>query len=214
MFSRSFRFLSDKSKIKDAQFLSQKKAQQQITNPHELSKKRLAVLIDGDFLSVQSYFTKVEPAIKKSFLMKTESQQQQQQQQVAISVLMHRVFSQQHPIRQEWQQVVLNRSGSFESFKVQRFIPIHIQMIADAAHISQLRLQNRVQGIVFCTELAAAPLFVQQLKKREEVFSYVDRYVVTEGGVVWRKEFADVSNEGEWDEKLVDSKVVKQVLNF
>ena len=152
------------------------KLSKRFINPAD-QRKRLAVLIDGDLTSVRTYFTKVEPLIR-TINSDTE-------QNTGNVVLLHRVFFQQSVLKPEWQQVVMNRSDSFESFRVQRFIAMHLQMVADGAHIAQLRLQNRVQGIVWVTDQTSCELYKDQIvNKRKDSFDFVDRYVVFGEGAI------------------------------
>lgn len=132
-------------------------------------RKRIVVLIDAEHISVHGFFGIVQPALQREFSSATHN------------VLLHRIFG--HSFKRDWQQVLVNREDSFDHVLVERFISLHMQMAADAAHIAQRRLQNKAQGVVLCCADPLAPLLQDQLRKRE-IFSFVDKCVITASGKI------------------------------
>lgn len=132
-------------------------------------RKRIVVLIDAEHVTVQDFFTAIQPVIKSNFSSGTHN------------VLLHRVFA--HNLKRDWQNIVLNREEAFDHFKVERFIAMHMQIVADAAHIAQRRLQNKTQGVVLCCAVPSAPLMEEQLRKRD-IFAFVDRCVINAAGTM------------------------------
>lgn len=105
-------------------------------------QRRLALLIDGSKVNCLSFCNTIEPAANL----------------VGYPVLI-RLFD--TDLRSDWHNLVAN-GGSFnrvagppvEWFRVERFIPISMQMSADAQHIAEFRLQNKIEAICFvCNSL-------------------------------------------------------------
>ena len=73
-------------------------------------------------------------------------------------------------------------------------------MVADGAHIAQLRLQNRAQGIVFVTDQTCCELYKDQIvNKRKDSFEFVDKYVVFGDGQISSQQQQQQNNQEGWD---------------
>ena len=94
-------------------------------------RRRLAVLVDGSMISAET-FAKVLPGIEAA----------------AGVPIVTRIFDTE--LRAGWQELVV--SNAVEWFRVERFIPVHMQLGADAAHLARYKHLNMVQGLaVVCT---------------------------------------------------------------
>jgi hypothetical protein len=89
------------------------------------SRRRLALLIDGEMVSVRSYEAML-PKLNEHGV-----------------TLLTRVFA--HKLKPDWSQAVLSRR--VEWFRVEKFIPVHMQIAADAGHIARFRADNQMQGV-------------------------------------------------------------------
>jgi len=92
-------------------------------------RRRLACLIDGNTVTPRMYLPLVQSIVKKDSV-----------------ALLHRVFA--HDMTQEWKDAIEETNG-YEAFRVETFIPISMQMGADAHHIAEYRNDNKFQGIVY-----------------------------------------------------------------
>eukprot|EP00760_Papus_ankaliazontas_P028392 PhM_4_TR3675/c0_g3_i1/m.20154 len=104
-------------------------------------RTRTAVLIDASAVTPEQYALLV-PKIQNND---------------SRTLLLQRVFS-TDPMPPLWADAIKAQQqptaaaglvgvGMFERFKVESFMPVHIQMMADARHIAELRRDNRMQGI-------------------------------------------------------------------
>jgi hypothetical protein len=103
------------------------------------ARPRFAVLIDGDKVSRRTYDERVAPHLAR--LVNGGS----------FAGVLHRVFT--HDLAPDWHHLV-STLPSWESFRVERFLPLPLQVVADAVHISRLRRRNLIQGVVL---VCAAP---------------------------------------------------------
>ena len=92
-------------------------------------RRKLAVLIDVSRFASVDAFRSIDPKVEE----------------VGAPIL-YRFFDTE--LRQEWKDLLTERP-SFEWFRVERFIPIHMQMAADAHHIADHCRDNKIQGIVY-----------------------------------------------------------------
>lgn len=107
------------------------------------SRRRLMILVDGSMVSNRSY-NEMLPRI------------------VALGQpMLTRVFS--HDLKPDWQPDVIGRR--VEWFRVEKFIPIHMQIAADAAHVNRWRRENHTEA--FCFMVADAEV--------EQYAAYFDR---------------------------------------
>lgn len=115
-------------------------------------KRKLAVLVDAQKIDADVFCKSIEPVIGE----------------VGVPVLI-RLFD--YDLNSKWQSItaggladagsdgqsVPRRSAvapSIEWFRVERFIPISMQLAADANHIFDFRNFNRIDGVCYvCTEL-------------------------------------------------------------
>jgi hypothetical protein len=96
-------------------------------NPED-PRRRLAILVDAHKLTVEK-FRKVDPLLEE----------------VGAPILF-RFF--EYELNPAWREYMTERP-SFEWFRVERFIPLHLQMAADANHIARYCRQNKIEGIVY-----------------------------------------------------------------
>jgi hypothetical protein len=88
-------------------------------------RRRIVVLVDGELVSKRSY-DQMLPRIASYG-----------------SVILTRVFA--HTLKPDWQPDVIARK--VEWFRVEKFIPVHMQLAADASHVGRFRADNATQGI-------------------------------------------------------------------
>lgn len=96
-------------------------------NPED-PRRRLAILVDAHKLTVEK-FRKVDPLLEE----------------VGAPILF-RFF--EYELNPAWREYMTERP-SFEWFRVERFIPLHLQMAADANHIARYCRVNKIEGIVY-----------------------------------------------------------------
>jgi hypothetical protein len=95
-------------------------------------RRRLAVLVDASKVSAAAY-THVSAGFEE----------------IGVPTLT-RIFA--HDLADDWRAVV-EGPGAVEFFRTERFVPVHMQIAADAAHIVQFRDRNKLEAVVFmCTE--------------------------------------------------------------
>lgn len=116
-------------------------------------KRRLAVLIDANKVEADTFCRNIEPAL----------------QTIGFPILI-RVFD--HDLTDSWRGLIgpgrlstdeaIRQSSpqrsvpgvAFEYFRVEKFIPISMQIGADANHIFEFRSFNKIEGVCYvCTEL-------------------------------------------------------------
>jgi hypothetical protein len=122
-------------------------------------KRRLAVLVDGSMVSAESY-----TALAGKL--------------AAVGApIVTRVFDTE--LKPAWQALVV--ANSVEWFRVEKFIPVHMQMSADAAHVVRYRHQNMVEGVCFVCAESETGFYEQVLERR--ALKAVNAYCVgSEGG--------------------------------
>jgi hypothetical protein len=76
-------------------------------------------------------------------------------------------------------------TAGFEMFRVDGFVPVHIQVAADAAHILENRALNLASGVVFVVAEAEAEAYGVWLDRFAQGYN-VPAYVVDAAGVVRR----------------------------
>jgi hypothetical protein len=108
-------------------------------------RRRLCVLVDGHLVSCRS-FKERRAEIEKHG-----------------NILLTRVLA--HELLPEWQPEVADRRA--EWFRVEKFIPVHMQIAADAGHVARFRADNSIEGIVFLVADAETPHFEHYLDRPE-----------------------------------------------
>ena len=100
------------------------------------SRIRLAALIDASKISPELYEKELLPVLStRKAIMKD------------YVVLLHRIFG--HEISSEWKRKFGPENLIPEPFIVESFIPVNMQMAADAYHISEYRSDNRYGGVLY-----------------------------------------------------------------
>lgn len=143
-------------------------------------KRKLAVLVDAQKVDADIYCNIIEPAVSE----------------VGVPVLV-RVF--EHELSPEWRKLIASgrvKGGpggvgasmrgldgvAIEWFRVERFIPVAMQIVADANHIFEYKHFNQIDGVCYvCTELDRAhyELMLERLRGRG-----FNQYILDELGLV------------------------------
>lgn len=99
------------------------------------TRRRLAVLVDAGKIGPGVFKGTLLPAIEKHG-----------------RPILTRLFA--HTLTPEWETEQAGGAQQAELFQVEKFIPVPMQMAADAEHIVRLSSKNKVQGVVFvCHEV-------------------------------------------------------------
>lgn len=131
------------------------------------SSPRLAILVDANKVSAASFATLLEKGFPRMDAI------------ARGTTLLVRVFD--FELKPDWQQLILTKSSplnptatnpttaaagdvidrwaTYEWFRVERFIPVTMQMEADARHIAYNHKDNLLEGIVYVCTHAECPLF-------------------------------------------------------
>lgn len=143
---------------------------------HSDPKRKLALLVDAQKVDADVFCKTIEPATLE----------------IGVPVLV-RVFD--YEISREWGNLIRQSNGdannfltrtanspSVEWFRVERFIPIGMQMVADADHICDHRFFNRIEAVCFiCTELDRA--YFERMLERLKGRGF-NQYILDELGLV------------------------------
>ena len=106
---------------------------------------RLVVLVDGNLVSWRSV-----DGLKDAFA------------KIGRPMLI-RMFS--HELKKEWHPAIVAKE--VEWFRVEKFIPIHMQIVADAGHVVRYRNDNSTQGLCFVVADVETPQYVEYFSRPE-----------------------------------------------
>jgi hypothetical protein len=144
---------------------------------HSDPRRKLALLVDAQKVDADVFCKTIEPATLE----------------IGVPVLV-RVFD--YEISREWGNLIRHSSGDSSSspsmraagsppvewFRVERFIPIGMQMLADADHICDHKFFNRIEGVCFiCTELDR--VYFERMLERLRGRGF-NQYILDELGLV------------------------------
>ena len=100
------------------------------------TRTRLAVLIDASKITPNMYENELLPVLTENATLKKD-----------CLMLLQRLFA--HTISVDWKKAFGPYAQVPEPFTVEAFIPVTMQMTADAYHITEFRSDNKYGGIVF-----------------------------------------------------------------
>ncbi len=114
----------------------------------EQPSPRIAVLIDGSKVTPESFKRVAEAKLK-----------------TLGSPLIFRVFDVE--LKPNWQRVIVERGTKegFEWFRVEKFVPVTLQMAADARHICNYREDNTIEAIAYVCTHVEGLLFEKYLSR-------------------------------------------------
>jgi hypothetical protein len=157
-------------------------------------RRRLAVLVDASKLSAEAFVTDIEPAIMKygypilirvfDHSMKSDWNTLVGGATNSITSLLDAPDSPIPQVRAGKSSTSLKRSvdnpACMEFFRVEKFIPISMQIGADANHLAEFKSLNMTQGIVYvCTKLER-PMYEQYFERLRG--TQMNQYSFDEGG--------------------------------
>ena len=122
-------------------------------------REKLAVLVDASNVSHDLY-PAIETIVDRSG-----------------AVCLRRYF--EHKPSYGWKN--LEGTHGFEKFRVDSFVPIHIQMIADATHIAEYRELNMLTGVALVVNSSQGDAFAEYHKRL--AWHDVKFFIFTENGL-------------------------------